>query len=781
MRCKNCGAELPEGARFCYMCAAPVADAELAADADGRGAVTAEVAADESGEASADGLDDCEFDDDEPTGVISEGPVAEGAGAEVEAGLESEADAEPAAEPAVETAKQAEAVADGGEKRSEPEELLSSAGAESAGEDDLNADVIPPVVTLEAPLSVGAVPFVPMAQAPRGGYLPRRGAKPVRPSARPGVNSAPTAASGYALDSWAREAAAPKVAGFAESVEPVEPRGAKEPSPEVQEAVNAFETLRSRLTQAAASFGRAGKKPADGAETRAASAEPAPEAEPEAVPVREPAPEPEPEDTRESEAVAEPEAAPMPAETTAPEPETLDEYPAYEPVSDDEYEQASTKPAIPAPAADAEPQPMPAFESEAPAYQPFAAETPSFDEPAAAEHVEPSAAPAGDTFTNLFAEEPVERVEQPAYSTESNPYEDAAFEDDPYEDDADATSSLRFSQPVTGPTHFAAGAARRESKVSPKLVGGIAAAALVVVVGGAALATGGFGLASNTATPQVPAQEEATEQEGASDSQAKADAAQPSAESIAVKASVNDYSWDELSQISALISAASDDADGLSVAKKYNLVGATGVLDGTQSKEVELSDGTVVNMRIIGFRQDQRSDGNGLAGITFWADAPIATLAMNESGAVDWSQTSLRAWLNSEGEALLPGELASKIVEVRKQTNLETDFSSQETTDEKLWLLSYSELCGTVTTGSYRFGMYNDEGVQYRLFVDNGITWQSIDPMIAVGDTANWWTRSPDPLTPGLYIAPRNSDGAPGYGRAASISGEVGVVPAFCL
>ena len=53
---------------------------------------------------------------------------------------------------------------------------------------------------------------------------------------------------------------------------------------------------------------------------------------------------------------------------------------------------------------------------------------------------------------------------------------------------------------------------------------------------------------------------------------------------VQVKASVNDYSWNELSRISRKISESGSETAALQIAQKYHLVGSDGTLDGTQEK-----------------------------------------------------------------------------------------------------------------------------------------------------------------------------------------------------
>ena len=131
----------------------------------------------------------------------------------------------------------------------------------------------------------------------------------------------------------------------------------------------------------------------------------------------------------------------------------------------------------------------------------------------------------------------------------------------------------------------------------------------------------------------------------------------------------SDYSWDELSQISARIATAATDDEGLAIAQEYNLADAAGV-PVNETREVVLDDNTLAYARIVGFRHDQRADGSGVAGMTLMvsmlSEQPMETSNTNRGG---WESSSLRAWLASDGMALLPDDLATHIVSVSKATN----------------------------------------------------------------------------------------------------------------
>ena len=166
-----------------------------------------------------------------------------------------------------------------------------------------------------------------------------------------------------------------------------------------------------------------------------------------------------------------------------------------------------------------------------------------------------------------------------------------------------------------------------------------------------------------------------------------------------VQASVNDYSWEELQEISDKIAKASSDDEGLKIAEKYRLCTDDGKLDGTQTKDVTLTDGAQTSVQIAGFRHDDKSDGSGKAGIAFIFKDAISYQKMNQgaSNSGGWESSQMRQWLANDGMSLMPDDLRSAIVSVKKLTNnmgaskLE---SAVTETDDSLWLLSYNEVSG---------------------------------------------------------------------------------------
>ena len=768
MRCENCGTELPDGARFCYMCASPVGEAAEPEAVDG-GAVAVEgegvevVKADEPAQTTGEAADAAE-------------PVA----ADDVTGDEA-ADAEPADAPA--------------EAESEAPGAVSAPAGQDADDDVPVAPVdfgsMPTPVKLEDPLSVGAVPFVPMAPAPRSTYVQRRVSHQPR-NARPGTNSAPTTATGYnggwpqnsawSLQDRPAESAAPAAAGDASAENPID--NVKSKFSKALGSWTATSAARSEkkrqekeIKEAARRVQeqeRAEARDAEDRARRAAAAKAAREEkerlEREALAAAHPAAE---EDAADNErqvdvvvdavdAVAAEPAAPASAEADQAaaditEPADADLAAADAAQAADAV--AAADPAL-AESADAEPE-----DSADPAF-------PEFDDASSTAVMKPVSAPAADS-----APATEQAGDTGVFSEDVSTF---WLDDDVAADDEPATNDFAAA-PYGASGRAPYSSSRATGRNNKTLVAAVLAGLAVVLIAVGAFAAFS-GSSSSKETPQLkpetevtmPGQEEETEEE-----------AEPEEEQtvVAVKASVNDYSWSDLSKISSLISAATSRTEAVGIAQKYNLCSTTGTLDGTQTKTITLTDGTTVNMRIVGFWQDLKSDGTGHAGISMLADSVVSVRAMNDSAdGADWSATSLRSWLNGEFIDELPDELKECLVSVSKQTNRYSASAEQEATDDKVWLVSYSELVGDLGSGSYRAGSYNSEGDQYQLFSDQGVSWDAASSYLQVGgDCVNWWTRSTDTVNADRYIAPRNEDGYAGYSRNPVVSGEVGVVPGFCL
>jgi len=266
-----------------------------------------------------------------------------------------------------------------------------------------------------------------------------------------------------------------------------------------------------------------------------------------------------------------------------------------------------------------------------------------------------------------------------------------------------------------------------------------------------------------------------------------------------VKASVDAYSWSELSVISSEISNASTDDEARSIAMGYNILNASGKLVGSQTKKVTLSDGTVTQVMVAGIRQDDTSEGK--AGISFvFCGAPVAH-AMNANASNDggWEKSDMRSWLNGEFASLLPSDLTQVVKAADKKTNsiASTTPGSVSKTTDKLWLLSLAEVGGSISANSLPAGSvfpadtYSAEGAQYQVFADMGVSGSTDNSelvrtfagkggngIVAYGEACPWWLRSLG-MTWTAGFAAVDAQGNPM--NAWITDHEIGVVPGFCL
>ena len=329
---------------------------------------------------------------------------------------------------------------------------------------------------------------------------------------------------------------------------------------------------------------------------------------------------------------------------------------------------------------------------------------------------------------------------------------------------------------------------------------------MVVVVLVAGFTTNWFGLAGvqPKEAVEVPAASQGADgQQGAdaadgqsadaNESAGDAQGGSPDAAATAVKSAVEAYTWDELSQISAEICAAGDEAAAIEVAKRYNLCTPEGKLDGTQVKSVTLADGAQTTVQIVGFAHDDKTSG-GKAGITFIFGDCVGQEPMNEEGTNEggWEASPMRTYLNGTWRAQLPEDLNAVIVPVDKLTNNVGNTmgaSCVTVTSDSVWLFSYAELAGPIPAaelwgGGYEWAadIFNAEGTRYKLFNDTGVIWNDGNPILVKnfqGSSFLWWERSPYPGTSGDFqLMDSGGDPTNGYGNADDFPG---VVPGFCI
>jgi hypothetical protein len=225
-------------------------------------------------------------------------------------------------------------------------------------------------------------------------------------------------------------------------------------------------------------------------------------------------------------------------------------------------------------------------------------------------------------------------------------------------------------------------------------------------------------------------------------------------EEVEVKDHLEDYTWEELSEISRQMSAYGSRDEALDVAKTYHLVNEDGSMTG-ETKQVTLDDGTVIEVALADVYHDANADGSGQCGMTFVCMTCAGTHQMNDTDVIDggWEACGMRSWLDTEMMDNLPDDLSSVIVSANKLTNnvgMTTDTASVTVTSDRLWLLSAREVCGNITWYADEYGssfaskdaVFNAEGEQYALFAQLGVTCYD-DPgdclVRTVNDSASPW------------------------------------------
>ena len=223
-----------------------------------------------------------------------------------------------------------------------------------------------------------------------------------------------------------------------------------------------------------------------------------------------------------------------------------------------------------------------------------------------------------------------------------------------------------------------------------------------------------------------------------------------------VKATLNDYTWAEISAISK--SGEAETTYGLKVG---------------DTKEMTLSNGETYNVEIIGFEHDDLADGSGTAGITFQFKELMSTTHIMDSTNTNvggWETSEMRTYLKDDVYSLLPADLQGEIKEVTKVSDAgNKDKTTLIETTDKLFLLSFEEVGFTSSDGS-RF--VAGQGTKYEIYSDKASRIKYLS-----GSAAFWWLRS-------AYTGDANdffgvSDG--GGNMSSYASSTRGVAPAFCI
>lgn len=227
-----------------------------------------------------------------------------------------------------------------------------------------------------------------------------------------------------------------------------------------------------------------------------------------------------------------------------------------------------------------------------------------------------------------------------------------------------------------------------------------------------------------------------------------------------IRSSLDDYTWDQLQEISLKIKAAETRSEAREIAKRYHLLDADGHIPYPCTKRVKLTNGLEVGAQLVGIRHDELLDGTGKAGLTFMFDAGIAERnAATQPLSAGWADCELREWLDSDGLKLLPNELRAYIKDVKKISNNVGAARSASCLSElpaTLWLPAMVELCGNQPPESftedfhYLADIYNGEGKEYQLFRELKVSPYATNETLVrqwKGKDACWWERTASPDT----------------------------------
>lgn len=132
----------------------------------------------------------------------------------------------------------------------------------------------------------------------------------------------------------------------------------------------------------------------------------------------------------------------------------------------------------------------------------------------------------------------------------------------------------------------------------------------------------------------------------------------------AVAKDVKDWTLDEQKAVAEDIATKGEASPAYAKAKA--------AMDAGTKFSMKLTDGQMLEYRIIGINHDDLAGGSGKAGLTFLTTSTEIKSRMNnrDTDAGGWEKSELRAKMNS-GEVwnLMPSDFQSKVKAVRKLTN----------------------------------------------------------------------------------------------------------------
>lgn len=235
--------------------------------------------------------------------------------------------------------------------------------------------------------------------------------------------------------------------------------------------------------------------------------------------------------------------------------------------------------------------------------------------------------------------------------------------------------------------------------------------------------------------------------------------------------SLEEYSWDEITQISE--AGLADEYFNIGDEKKVTLNTTSTANVNTLT---DTGEGETYTLQIIGFNHDDLVDEEGnltdkKAGITFIFKDCIDLHYMNPTNTNigGWRDSDLRKYINNNIYNMLPENLKNTIKEVSKKSRLGHGSSNIITTNDKLFLLAISEI-------SNGWGTNFNLGERYE-FYPNDNSYSETRVKKYNNSVSNWWLRESGYnhsynfaiCGNGLLVTSVNA------------SSNYGVAPAFCI
>lgn len=134
-----------------------------------------------------------------------------------------------------------------------------------------------------------------------------------------------------------------------------------------------------------------------------------------------------------------------------------------------------------------------------------------------------------------------------------------------------------------------------------------------------------------------------------------------------------------------------------------------------------------------------------------------------------WTSCARRTWCNDIYYNALPSNIKNKVKTVKKLTSAGNKSATINTDNDKVFLLSETEIFGTITHSK------SDEGSQYPYFTTTSNIYKK--PIYTGYQSANWWERSPRGSN-AIHFCFVNEVGTANRDNA---SNTYGLAPAFCL